>query len=175
MSDHDSVGQLSTFTAITPVQPGRESVLREHLNGLPAGQQSPMARVPGTHLARLFMIDALPYAALKRNHLLFGAAFDGPRRPYLIALHRALGDDLEPIWGACAGFPAGGGAEAFADWLEEHRVPARAVVAAFPHATLEQVRGALELRHDIGVFAARWQRRSAQEVAEAFTRKFGAP
>lgn len=173
MSDHDSAGTLSTFTAITPVLPGREAALRERLRHLPAGPGSPLARVPGTHIARLFVVAALPYVVLERSHLLFGAAFDGPRRPYLLALHETLGGDAERIWGDCDGFAADGGAEAFADWLERHRVPARAVLAACPQVTLAQVREALDLRHRIGLFAARHQRRAAHEVRQAFEREFG--
>lgn len=174
MSDHDSVGTLTTFTAITPVKPGSEGALRARLQGWPTGEESPLARVPGTHLARLFVIDALPYVALERNHLLFGAAFDGPREPYLAALHAALGDEVEAVWGSCAGFPTGAGAESFADWMLAHRIPARAVLAAFPHATVDRVRTALDLRHRVGLFAVANQRRAPHEVKQAFEEAFGA-
>lgn len=170
----DSAGSMCTLTAITPVEPGREQALREELAGWGDAQESPMARVPRTHLARFIVIDRLPFLELRRHHLLFNAAFDAPWDGYPAAVHEALGDRAERIWGNCAGYPAGAGAARFAEWLLEHRIRARAVVAAYPDATLEDVRRALALRHRIGLFARRTQRRAPDHVLAAFEQEFGA-
>jgi hypothetical protein len=167
------VGTLCTLTVIAPVTPGEEKPLKQELGGLGEGRHSPFADVPGTHIGRFIVIDALPFIALKRNHLLFNAVFDAPWDDYLPALHEALGDRVARIWGRCDGYPAGADGPAFAAWMLQRRVPARAVVAAYPDAELADVQRALRLRRRIGLFAAKNQQRAPVAVLAAFENEFG--
>jgi hypothetical protein len=170
---HDAVGSLCTLTVIAPVSPGEELPLKRELAAFGEGGHSPLADVTGTHLARFIVIDKLPYIALKRNHLLFGVVFDDPWDEYLPALHAAFGDRVERIWGRCDGYPHGADAPTFAAWMLEHRIPARAVVAAYPNARLADVQRALRLRRRIGLFAAKNQQRTPAAVLAAFEHEFG--
>lgn len=170
---HDMVGTLCTLTVIAPVTPGEEKPLKQELEAFGAGPLSPLADVPGTHLGRFIVIDALPFIGLKRNHLLFNAVFDAPWDGYLPALHDAFGDRVARIWGRCDDYPAGADGPAFAAWMLQRRVPAQAVVAAYPYAKLGDVQRALRLRRRIGLFAAKNQQRAPAAVLAAFENEFG--
>jgi hypothetical protein len=171
----DVVGRLGTLTVIAPVQAGREAELSAALAALGQGADSPFAAVRGTQLARLVVIDRLPFVELRRAHLLFGAAFDGPDDGYLAALHDAIGDTVQQIWGHCADFPDGADAAAFTTWMLARRIRARAVLGGHPGAPLHEIREAVELRRRIGRFAARWQGRSPEALHAAFTQEFLEP
>jgi hypothetical protein len=54
-------GQAYALTVLTPILDGHVQELTAHLEALPEGPQSPMARVPGTHLARWVVIDQVKY------------------------------------------------------------------------------------------------------------------
>ena len=53
-------GQAYALTVVTPILDGHVQELTEHLEALPEGPGSPLARVPGTHLARwVVMVEGL--------------------------------------------------------------------------------------------------------------------
>jgi hypothetical protein len=74
---------LSNLVSLSPVIPGHEDELRDAIAALNVGP-SPFAGVPGTHFARLALIDRLSAGVhpddtieLNNSWLLFGADFDG--------------------------------------------------------------------------------------------------
>ena len=54
-------GQAYALTVVTPILDGHVQALTEHLEALPEGPGSPLARVPGTHLARWAVIDQVKH------------------------------------------------------------------------------------------------------------------
>ena len=80
-------GQAYALTVLTPVEHGREEALSAYLDALGDGDASPLARVPGTHLARWVVIGQVKHQkgqrrrdALKAPRLLFTSNFDGVAR-----------------------------------------------------------------------------------------------
>ena len=53
------VGGVYALTVFTPIVPGHEDELRAHLEALPVGAESPLARLDELHLSRIQIIDAL--------------------------------------------------------------------------------------------------------------------
>jgi hypothetical protein len=169
---------MSALTVLAPIVEGREDRLTRHLDGLPAGDGSPLARVPGTHFARWVVIpDVIDQDAgqradhLKTSRLLFASSFDGPLAPYLEALRTGLGADADTIWGHCLGYPGHGEPEAFAGWLCAHRLTATLSYTAHDR-TVGEVHSNLELRARLIDFALGGQGLPPEQLRSGFRERF---
>ena len=140
---------------LTPLLPGQAGALAAALADLPAGEDSPLARVPGTHFARWVVAPSLtrrrrlgPETAC----LVFAAEFDHPgATEYLQDACRRLPDEADRVWRHCAGYP-GVPDDRFVAWLLGHRVDPGFSINAFP-AAVGDVREALGLRTRLAAFA----------------------
>ena len=160
---------------LTPVARGRELSLRNTLRDLPAGANSPMIRVPGTHYARWAIVrlegkDGTPIRS-EPSHLLFSSEFDGPLEPYARRLCARLGGDAHTIWGHCEGYP-GRDADALATFLLAHRARPGYSVVAYPDASVEEVRTAFALRERLNDFLVRTATLDAPARQRAWTERF---
>ena len=134
-------GQAYALSVLTPILDGHADTLREHLEGLGDGAASPLARVPGTHIARWVVIDDVIYQGdgqPKRDtltpRLLFSSNFDGDVGAYLEGLRRGMAADADAIWSHCRGYPGHEDGPAF---------------AAYGGMTVEQVRANLDRRRKL--------------------------
>lgn len=150
----DRAGQASALTALIPIAAERESELRGYLQALPRGAESPLARLPRTHVARWVVIDHLPSDPpdpdrLDDNRLLFSCSIDGEVESYLRELCRELRTEAARIWGCCIGFPGVDDETAFARWILDHHLKTSFFVAAYPDATVGDVRNSLAAREQM--------------------------
>jgi hypothetical protein len=163
----DRAGQAGALTVLTPIAPGAEPALRAYLEGLRAGP-SPLARLPRTHFGRWVIVpdlvaeDEREPDHLESPYLLFTASFDGPLDAYLDELCRVLADEAQEIWGRCAGAPSPPEGAALKAYLRAHHHRTGYFVAAYPQATVGEVRAALAQRDAVIAFA-----RAAQELEPA--------
>ena len=102
----------------------------------------PFRDVPGTHLARL--------QVLEDRQLLLAADYDGALEPWLIA---AAGQ-LEPVLAHCAFWPGADKPAEVVAWARERSFPAGFSVVGAPHATVQEICEALALRERLTGFAA---------------------
>jgi hypothetical protein len=147
------------FAAVLPVAEGAEDAVREMLVGLPRGSQSPFASLPGTHFARLVLLqfrdrheralDGVPRC------LFFAAEFDMFVHSYLGALCTRMGDQADAIFGHCPGYPGAAGPPAFTRWMLDHRVRPGFSVLGNPRGTADEIARSLELRERIIAFAVK--------------------
>jgi hypothetical protein len=172
-------GQAYSLTVLAPIVEGRESALTRHLDGLPGGDGSPLARVPGTHFARWVVISDVIYegAGQRRDHLqasrlLFTSNFDGPLAPYLEALRTGLGEDADAIWGHCRGYPGRGDAAAFAGWMRAHQLVSALFFAAYGDQTVGEVHANLALRAHLIEFALGAQDLPPEQLQSGFRARF---
>lgn len=136
--------------------------LREYLITLPTAQQdrfsidsglnSPFSRVPGTHFARLFVLDDVRYNGRRPSSpvldLIFNVKMTVPQdvdhlpyaylvvaidfdaidgsltalRSYTNNLWRHMGEELQTIFGYCIGFGAVKSEQAFFDFVRAHQI-----------------------------------------------------
>jgi hypothetical protein len=179
---HNVSGQAYALTVLTPILDGHAQPLTEHLEGLPEGPDSPLARVPGTHLARWVVIDQVKFMghgqrhhdALGESRLLFTSNFDGELDPYLEALRTALGEDADAVWSHCRGYPGHRDPAQFAGWLRAHAIEAALFFAAYGGHTLEQVHANLEVRAGMIEFALGAQSLSPADLKARFEEAFPA-
>lgn len=102
----------------------------------------PFAKVPGTHLARL--------QVLEDGRLLLAADYDGRLEPWLIAAAR----ELDPVLAHCAFWPGADKPAEVVEWARERSHAAGFSVVGAPHATVEEIAAALALRERLARFAA---------------------
>jgi hypothetical protein len=173
-------GQVYSLTVIAPISSGHETQLSRYLDGLQAGDQSPLAGVAGTHFARWVVIDDVIYQGpdqgerehLKHARLLFTSNFDGELDRYLEGLRTGLGDSADTIWGHCIGYPGSGDARAFAGYMRRHQIDSSLFFAAYGDRTVEEVKRSLALRLKFVEFALRAQGLPAPELKAAFLQEF---
>jgi hypothetical protein len=173
-------GQAYALTVLTPILDGHAAELAAHLDALPEGDASPLARVPGTHLGRWVVIDQVKYQghgqrhrdALKASRLLFTSNFDGGLDAYLEKLQTGLGEDADAIWGHCRDYPGRGAG--FAAWLKAHQIEAALFFAAYGGHTVEQVHADLDKRTRLMEFALEAQGLEPDELRSRFMERFPA-
>jgi hypothetical protein len=180
MSEYrNRVGGVYALTVFTPVIPGHEDELRAHLDALPLGADSPLARLDRLHLSRIQIFDALvdqgpPHRreTLKRHHLLFTSTVDGDLDPYLDAICERIGADADAWWGHCVGYPGTADRAAFRGWIRDHKVDTSLLAVANPGATVQDVLESLSLRERVVDFAAAAQGLDAAALRERFLATF---
>jgi hypothetical protein len=172
-------GGVYALTVFTPIVPGREDELRAHLDALPVGADSPLARLDQLHLSRIQIFDALvdqgpPHRreTLKRHHLLFTSTVDGDLDPYLDAICERIGAEADGWWGHCVGYPGTADRAAFGRWIRAHKVDTGLLAVANPGATVQDVRESLALRERVVDFAAGAQGLDAATLRERFLATF---
>jgi hypothetical protein len=177
-SDPDRSGQAGALTVLTPIAPGAEPALRAYLEGLRAGA-SPLTRLPRTHFGRWVIVSELapddePQPdRLAGPYLLFTASFDGPLDSYLDELCDELAAEALEIWGRCAGAPQPPAGAPLKAYLRAHHQTTGFFVAAYPQATVGDVRAALAQREDVIAFARAAQGMDAAQLQAAFHDRLG--
>jgi hypothetical protein len=165
------------LSVLTPVLPDRREALAATLAGLPDGEASPLACVPGTHFARWVLAPSLRRRTdlgAGTACLVFAVEFDHrSAREYLEDLCRRVPDEADVVWRHCAGYP-GALDYRFVSWLLGHRIEPGFSIVAFPSATVAEIREALALRERVATFAVAAQRMPAQRLREAWREHVGA-
>ena len=174
----DRSGQATAFMALTPIRPGSEGELRSYLEALPQAR-SPLARLAGTHFARWVILDdwvndpSQPREDhLQSHYLIFTSNFDGPLDPYLDELCAKLAPEAREIWGRCVGCPPDATGPQLKAYLLHNKIDTGFFVAAYPHATVAQVKAALAAREQLIAFAVRAQGMRAEDLLSAFVEEF---
>jgi hypothetical protein len=161
------------FAALLPLRDGEEDDVRNTLRAMSQGAQSPFARVPGTHFARVTLVPRLrgrddrtlagvPFC------LFFGAEFDAFAGAYLEMICRSIPGAADELFGACVGYPGAGAPGTFARWMLEHRVRAGFSVHGNPGATAADVERSLRLRERLIAFAVEARGLAPEELKARF-------
>jgi hypothetical protein len=172
-------GQAYAFMAVTPILPGAESALLEHLAALPTGEASPLARMGSTHFARWLVLDDLVYEGppqerdtLQSSYLFFVSNFDGDLDPYLEAMLEHMPAEAEALWSCCVGFPGIEDRASFKAYLRHNQLNTTFFVSAYPDATVDDVRRNLALRQRVSNFAIAAQGLDSSSLRQAWDQEF---
>lgn len=154
---------MSNMASLAPILPGNEERTRRRIEELPAAERSPFRYVPGTHFARLAVLDRRtaafhprPAVSLRNSWLLFAVDFDGDfslerfaaRRMEVGEIRRylrAVGEvpELRDVWRDCFGFRP---TVALEDLLEPSVVERFVLFRNHGDNTLRQILPALKLK-----------------------------
>ena len=126
----------SAFILLAPLR-GEAEAARTAIAAL----DEPFTRVPGTHLARMQVLE---------EHVLVAADYDGGLESWLGVAAR----ELEPVLALCASWPGTEDPEQLLRWVRERELAAGFSVVGAPHATVEEIGAALALRRRLASFAA---------------------
>ena len=177
----NSSGQASGFLAMTAIKPGEEAALRAYLQGFRDRGESPLRKVPGTHMARFVIVEKFnckPSYKQRRPEtiacasLAFSSNLDGPIDDYLDVLCDALQPEAQEIWGRCCGAPAKCEGQALKDYLKRNQIDCGFFYAAYGDATVKQVEDSLKQRDKLMAFATRHQGVPPDKLQQAFLEEF---
>jgi hypothetical protein len=103
----------------------------------------PFARIEGTHLARLQVLEpkARRFRGRPRPYLLLAAEHDGPVEPWLAAAAR----ELDAVLSHCAFWPGPDDPAEVVRWARAREVAAGFSIVGSPEATVQEVGDALAL------------------------------
>lgn len=87
------------------------------------------------------------------SYLLFCSEFDSPVKCHLEAVRAVLAAEADAVWGGCIGYP-GAQSRRFVRYLLRHRIRVGYSIIAYRGVSVREVRRALELREQLGQFAA---------------------
>jgi hypothetical protein len=174
----DRSGDAYALTTFARVLPGRADALEDYLVALPRGEESPFARLPMLHVARVQLFRALVHQGgkqrhadiLQNPHLVFTSTIHGDFDTYL----RALSDlpECDAWWGVCAGYPGRSDRAAFAAYVRSIQVRTSLFQTMIPRASVAEVREALALRERVIDFAVAAQDLDADALQERFRATF---
>ncbi|MEU4218362.1 hypothetical protein [Actinoplanes sp. NPDC026623] len=166
-----------SVTVFARIEDGRAEVVRARLRAYE--KDSPFARVPGVHFARLVVIehavrqerpsvwrrnarllDLLAHFGrgprpddLPHPYLMMTATVDGEPADFFRRL-RHLGPDADAVWGDCTGYPRHYEEGPFLDFFAERSLRADYTFAGAPDGTVTEIRDAVLLRRQLAAFAA---------------------
>jgi hypothetical protein len=175
----NKTGVAYSLTVIAPIVAGHEETVRERIESMPVGEDSPLARLDTLHFSRVQIFSELVYQGapqkpdrLRASHLVFTSTFDGELDPYLDAICSRLGPEADAWWQHCVGYPGTSDRAAFKRFIHAHRHDSNLFAAAYPSGTVARVHAALELRERIVDFAAAAQGFGAAELQQRFRETF---
>ena len=177
---HNVSGQAYALTVLTPILDGHAQLLVEQLDALGDGDASPLARVPGTHIARWVVLDDLKFQGAGQRHrdrlqaarLLFSSNFDGDLDRYLDGLRTGMAAEADAIWGHCRGYPGHEDAAAFAAYMRAHQLEAALFFAAYGDQTVDEVHANVAQRRRLIEFALDAQKLDAADLKARFLETF---
>jgi hypothetical protein len=165
-------GSVYGLTLLCPILdepaavPSHDLQIRDHLATLSRGADSMFALAPGTHLARLVVLDDVVYVGapaceehLKSKYLVFESNCDGDRDSYLTGLAKAIPGELDKIWKHCAGYPPGGANDLarFLAYMKKCEIETTFFFAPVNNKTVTETLVALRNKHAIAHFIAQHQ------------------
>lgn len=177
---HNQLGQSYALTVLTPIIAGHEIGLGTYLRGLPEAGESPFSRVPRTHFARWVIIPQPAFEGppmrpdpWKSQYLIFTSCFDGDLATYLDDLCRLMGAVADEVWQHCVAYPGSHDPRAFAQYMRHNQIDTEVYFAAYPEATVQQVRDSLAQRDRVVKFAVATQGLGDAELYERWQEEFG--
>ena len=133
-----TVGQVTELTAIAPIKEGQLDSLRQVLRAVQASPSAILERIGTIHYARWVIID-------DGTRLLFTSNFDGTWDQYIDDFSEQLADGMDRIFGHCEGYPGARPVGPFKEYIRQHQIEADVYYAAYPDATVRQVRKSLRV------------------------------
>jgi hypothetical protein len=146
-------GNKYGFTALFPIKPGEHAAqLRAHLRSLDRHVNgSPLSGVPIIHMARLAIINQMPYQGLPAKsdtlnsaYLLFLCEFDGTSCDVLAQqLLQQIPDQVTMIWQHCRAFPGTPSVDKLADYFSRCQLETTLFLTDRPMDSVEEILRAL--------------------------------
>jgi hypothetical protein len=173
-------GQAYAFMSMTPILPGKEDEVEQHIASWPSGENSPIARMGSTHFARFLVLRDLVFEgepqerdSLQSAYVVFVTNFDGELEDYLLAMLDLMPEQCEQAWGECVGCPPVSEQEDFIAYLVHNQIDTTFFASAYPDATVKDVHESVALRRKVSDLAVAGQALSSEELMARWRSDFG--
>jgi len=163
-------GSVYGLTILSPIindgkaSPSHDLQIRNYLATLPTGEESPFALAPGTHLARLVVMDDVIYVGvpaieehLQSKYLIFESNCDGDLDSYLLGLASTVPQHLDAVWSHCVGYPGAANSQAFVDYMKSCQIETTFFFAAVNDKTVPETLRALQTQRAVADFISSHQ------------------
>ncbi len=163
-------GSVYGLTILSPIindekaTPSHDLQIRAYLASLPTGEDSPFALAPGTHLARLVVMDDVVYVGapsieehLQSKYLIFESNCDGDLDEYLLGLAGGAPQHIDAIWSHCVGYPGTKSPQAFVDYMKACQIETTFFFAAVNNKPVSETLRALQTQRAVADFIASHQ------------------
>jgi hypothetical protein len=160
-------GTVYGLTILSPIiddekaSPSHDLQIRNYLATLPTGEESPFALAPGTHLARLVVMDDVIYVGapaieehLQSKYLVFESNLDGDLDAYLTGLAASAGHHFDAIWSHCVGYPGVSNPTAFIAYMKACQIETTFFFAAVNNKSVTETLRALQTQRAVADFIA---------------------
>lgn len=174
-------GQIYGLTILSPIieDESRDTCyskeVRWYLANQPRDHKSPFARISGTHLARLVVMDDVVFVGapaceehLKSSYLVFETNFDGDLDAYLRRMAQAEPKFVSSVWKHCAGFPGLDNLDDYVKYMKRCQIKTTFFFADVNDKTVEQTLKALQAQAAVCSFIEKNQGRPASDIQKAF-------
>jgi hypothetical protein len=163
-------GTVYGLTILSPIiedesaSPSHDLQIRAYLAKLSTREDSPFGDAPGTHLARLVVMDDVIYVGmpsceehLKSKYLVFESNCDADLDSYLTGLATSIPDHLDEIWKHCVGYPGAGNVDAFIRYMKSCQLETTFYFTAVNDKSLPETQRALMTQTAVADFIAAHQ------------------
>jgi hypothetical protein len=163
-------GSVYGLTILSPIinderaTPSHDLQIRRYLATLPTGEQSPFAIAPGTHLARLVVMDDVIYVGapaceehLKSKYLVFETNCDSDLPEYINGLAERVPEHLDAVWSHCVGYPGAADKKALIAYMLACQIDTTFFFAAVNDKTVPEALRALLTQRAVTDFIVRHQ------------------
>jgi hypothetical protein len=174
-------GSVYGLTILSPIiddekaTPSHDLQIRNYLAHLSTREESPFAQAPGTHLARLVVMDDVIYVGapsceehLKSKYLIFESNCDGDLDSYLSGLADNIPDHLDAVWKHCVGYPGAENRQAFIDYMKACQLDTTFYFAAVNDKSVTETLRALQTQTAVADFIAAHQGVDAATLQREF-------
>ncbi len=174
-------GTVYGLTILSPIidderaTPSHDLKIREYLATLPTGEESPFAIAPGTHLARLVVMDDVIYVGapsceehLRSKYLVFESNCDSDMESYLRGLAASVPQHLDAIWSHCVGYPGAANVQAFLDYMTSCQIETTFFFAAVNNKSVTETLTALQTQRAVADFIACHQGMKSEQLQKEF-------
>jgi hypothetical protein len=163
-------GAVYGLTILSPIindemaTPSHDLQIRDYLATLSTGEDSPFALAPGTHLARLVVMDDVIFVGapsieehLQSKYLVFESNCDGDLDAYLTGLATTAPQHLDAVWSHCVGYPGTANPQAFVNYMKACQIETTFFFAAVNNRSVPETLRALQTQLAVSDFIATHQ------------------
>jgi hypothetical protein len=181
-------GNAYALTILCPIRhgipaqpkPGMEgqthaACVRIQLQEVLGNENSPLARVPNTYLARFYLLNDVPYQGkpairegLNSDYLVFSSNFHGDLNTYLEGMWKAIEPEIQSILQHCFGFDNIRDSAGFIAYIRKVQVTTTFFFNGSTDEPLAMQLKSLYLKQEFSKFAFENQGKTPREIQAAF-------
>lgn len=157
------------------IVPSHDLQIRYYLSKLSTGPDSPFALAPGTHLARLAVLDDVIYVGmpsceehLNSKYLVFEGNCDLDLDAYFTGLAQTVPATLDAIWGHCQGYPGSSNLASLVTYFRKCQIETSFFFAPVNDKSVPQTLTALQTQRAVSHFVATHQGCSDTDLQQDF-------